>query len=194
MVSNKPYGNILILIGLVCCPCKRADTVTDSLHCIDIEYGINILDNYSQSLKSHSRIDILVGKFCISTLTVTVKLGENIVPDFHKSVAVAAHLTVRLSTAVFYSAVIIYLRTGSAGTCTMFPEIIALTGLGITVKSCDLFSRDADFLIPDFECLIILSIYGRIKSVRIHAHCLGKEFPAPLYCLVLKVITEREIS
>ena len=98
-------------------------------------------------------------------MSVTIELGKYVVPYFHEAVAVTAYLTIRLATSVFFSSVIVNLRTWSAWSCSMLPEVIALTCLRITIESSDFFRSNAYFLGPDIKCLIILSIDRWIKPV-----------------------------
>ena len=99
--------------------------------------------------------------------------GKYVVPYFHKAVTVTADLAVRLTAAVFFSAVIIDLGARTAWTCAMLPEIVTLSGLGVTVESCDTLCRHTDFLRPDVERLVILPVDRRIKS------CLLYTSPSP---------------
>jgi len=48
-------------------------------------------------------------------VAVIIKLGEYVIPYFYISVAVAANGTSGLAAAVFFAAIIINLRTGTAG-------------------------------------------------------------------------------
>ena len=169
MVCNQTDGNVRCIILLIFHTCNGTDSVPDCLHGINIKYGIHILYNNCQSFQPHAGINILLGKLCIVAVSIVIKLGKYVVPDFHKSVAVAAYLAVRLSAAVLDASVIVNFRTGAAGTCTMLPEVIAVT-VFIPVKSGNLLSGHADFLCPDIVCLIILTVNGRIQSVRVHAH------------------------
>ena len=158
MIGYKADRNIIHCICLIRLAGKLTDPVSDSFHCINIKYGIHILHYNGKTLKPHTGIYVFVLKFRVSTVSVTVELCEHVVPDFHKTVTVAANLAVRLSAAVFLASVIVDLRARTAGTCSMLPEVIALSGLGITVKSCDPLGRNTDLLIPDLESLVILTV------------------------------------
>ena len=63
-------------------------------------------------------------KLCISAVTHIVKLGENVVPYFHIAVAIAPRLAIGAAAAVFFAAVKVYFAAGSAGACTVLPEVI----------------------------------------------------------------------
>ena len=117
MVNNDTDGNISVIcrtsfIGDAAR--KRADMIAESLYRIDIKNRTYILDSNCKSFKTHACINILVDQICIVTVTVIVELRENNVPDFHVTVAFAAHYILR-AIAELGSAIIIYFRAGTAG-------------------------------------------------------------------------------
>ena len=75
----------------------------------------------------------------------------------------------------------------------MLPEIIA-GAIFVPVKTGDFFRRHAHFLCPDFKGLVILTVYGRIQPLRVHADHFRQEFPAPRNRLMLKIIPERKVA
>ena len=102
MIGNQTDGHIIERILLVRLSGQFTDLVADCFHRINVEYGIHILHDNRKTLKSHTGIDILLGKFSITTLAITLKLGKYVVPYFHKAVTVTADLAVRLTAAVFF--------------------------------------------------------------------------------------------
>ena len=123
-------------------------------------------------------------------MTVVVKLRENVVPDLNIAVTVAADGAVGSSAAVFLAAVVIYLRAGAAGTCSVLPEVILLA------EAEYLLGRNAYLVMPDIPRLVIVEINRGIEPVRVEADpfLAREELPAPRYCLVLEVIAEGEVS
>ena len=194
MIGNQTDGHIIERILLVRLSGQFTDLVADCFHRINVEYGIHILHDNRKTLKSHTGIDILLGKFSITTLAITLKLGKYVVPYFHKAVTVTADLAVRLTAAVFFSAVIIDLGARTAWTCAMLPEIVTLSGLGVTVESCDTLCRHTDFLRPDVERLVILPVDRRIKSVLLQSEHLCQKLPGPCDRFMLKIITKGKVA
>lgn len=120
------------------------DLIGDVHYGINIEQRVNTLAHNSEAFKTHTGVDVLLCKVRVVTLAVIVKLAENIVPDFDITVAVAAYRTVGLAAAVLLAAVIVYLRAGAAGTCSVLPEVIGLAELenflgGIPICSFQIF-------------------------------------------------------
>ena len=184
MVYDQTDRDVLILVGLINSLCKLTYLVAQCLHRIHVENGIHFLYNDCQTLQTHSGIDIFLFQQLVMTLSVILKLGKYVVPYFHVTVAVAANRTARLAAAVFFTTVIVNLRTRSARSCTMLPEIVLFSKTENTVLC------DADLIVPDIPRLIVLQIYGRIQAVRIQSDYLSKELPGPVDRFALEVITK----
>ena len=153
MVCDQTDGYVILIVLLIFLACNLAYQVTKCTDGIHIKDRINILNNNCQTLKTHTCIDVLLFQGCIVSVSIVLKLSEYVVPYFHVTVAVAAYSTSRFSAAIFLSTVIVDLRTWTARTCAMLPEVIFLT------ETEDSVCRNSDFFIPDVECFIILQIY-----------------------------------
>ena len=192
--TNMVCDNTQAYIGLVALTVRSAGQichlVRDVHNGIHIKQAVHVLTNHSQTLQTHTGIDILLSKLSVIAVSVIVELGEHIVPDFHEAVAITAGAAVRLATAEFYTAVIMDLRAGTAGTGTVLPEIILLA------KSGHALLRNTDDLGPDIPCLVIVFIDSGIHALRLQTNPLGacQELPAPLQGLILKVITKGEVT
>ena len=110
------------------------------------------------------------------TFSVSLELGKYVVPYLHKTVTVTTHFAVRAAAAVFFSAVVINLGAWSARSGTVLPEVIAFSVL-IPVKTNNLLCRNSNLFIPDFDCLIILKLDGRIESVLLQSDDLRQKLP-----------------
>lgn len=192
MIGDQAHRYIHRLVGLIGDFSNLADPVPDGFHGVYVKDRVHVLHHHRQTLKAHAGINIFLGKFLVMSLSIALKLGEYVVPDLHKAVAVTAHLTVGLAAAVFLASVIINLRAGAAGACAMLPEIVAVAVL-VPVKAGNLLRRNADLLVPDLEGLIILPVDGGIEPVRVHAYGFRQEFPAPGNGLMLKIIPKGKI-
>ena len=149
MVCNNSDRNIRYRILLVFDACKLADFISEVLKCIYVEDRIYILNYNCKSLKTHTCIDVLLWKLCVVAFAIIFELSKYVVPNFHETVAFAAHYVLR-TCAVLLTSVIVNFRTWSARSLTMFPEVVFLA------KSVDSVCRNTDFLIPDFESFIII--------------------------------------
>ena len=136
----------------------------------NIHYGINIkqriyaLANDRKTLKTHAGIDIFLRKLSIVSVSVVIKLREDVVPNLYITVAVAANGAVGLAAAVFLASVIVYLRAGTAGACPMLPEIILLA------EAEYLLGGYAYLVMPDAPGLIIVEVHRGIKPVRVESY------------------------
>ena len=153
MVNDQTDGDIFLLVCLIFCMSKFTYTVTKRLHRIYVKDRINILNNCCQTFQTHTCIDILHFQKFVVAVSVIFKLCKYVVPYFDVSVTVTSYCTVRFSTAVFFTAVIINLRTRTAGTGTMLPEVVSFS------KTENAFFRNTDLFMPDIPCFIIFQIY-----------------------------------
>ena len=161
-----------------------ADLLTEGANCINIEHGVNVLYSDCKALKTHSGINILLLQSCIVAVTVVLELCENVVPDFHETVAVASRLGVIFICHIFFAAVIVDFRTRTAGACSVLPEIVFLAEL------VDAVLRNTDLISPDSQSLIVFEVDRRVQSVRVKAYDICQEFPCPVDRFSLEIVTE----
>jgi hypothetical protein len=188
MVGDNAQGNVHLLALAIVSAGELTDLVGDVHDGVNIKEGVYALADNSQTLKTHTGVNVLLNKLGVVVVAVIVKLGENIVPNFHKAVALAADLTVRAAAAVLFATVIVDLRAGAAGPGTVLPEVISLA------KAEDTICRNAYFLVPNLKGFFVVFIDGRIQTVFFQTNHLGQEFPAPSDGFVLEVITEGEVA
>ena len=175
VVDDAADGDILLLDLMILYTCHRADMIAQRDKRIDIKHRIHFLADNRQTLQTHASIDVLLLQRRVMPLTVIFELGEDIVPDLHEAVAVAARLAGVLRPtaleAVLRSAVIVDLRARTARSCPMLPEIVLLAELG------DAALRDPDLVMPDLERLVIVKVDRRIKPVRVEPDHLCQKLP-----------------
>ena len=188
MVRDDAQGNIGLVGLAIGLAGDSGNMVGDILNGIHIKQRIHILHDNSQTLQTHAGINVLLHQLGIVALSIVVELGEYVVPYFHIPVAVTAYGTARLATAILFSTVIVDFRTRTTGTGAMLPEVIFLA------KAENTLCRNADLLVPDLKCLIVILINRRIQTVRIQLHHLSQELPAPCNGFLLKVITEGKVA
>ena len=188
VVGNDPQRNVHLHAEAVGCAGEFRHLIGDIHNGVHIKQAVHILADNSKPLQAHAGIDILLNKLRVVTVSVVIKLGENIVPDFHIPVTVTANGAAGLSTAVLFAPVIVDFGAGAAGTGAMLPEIVLLA------EPEDSLGGDADFLIPDFKRLVVIFINAGVQAVFIQTNHLGQEFPAPGNSFPLKVIAKREVA
>ena len=188
MVRHDADGNIPLMLFLISLARQLADPVPERLDGVHVKDGIHILHHRGKTLQAHARIDVFLDQIGIMAVSVVIELGEHVVPYLDIAVTVAAHRTAGLSAAVLLAAVIIHFGAGAAGAGAVLPEIVFLP------ETEDPLRRDADFLIPDIEGLIVILVNGRIQPVRIQSHHFGQKLPAPGDRLMLEIIPEGKVS
>ena len=188
VVGDDTDGDIVILVRAVGLAGNFADLVDDLTDGIDLEHIVNTLHNASKSFQTHTGVDVLLCELFVGAVAHVVELGEDVVPDFHVTVAVAARLTVILAAAVLDAAVEVNFGAGTAGAGTVFPEVVSLT------EADDVFFRNADLVAPDIECFVVFFIDGRPQQVSGNFHRFGQEFPCPRNSLFLEIVAEGEVA
>ena len=188
MIGNDTKGNIHLHAEAIGRTGKLRHLIGNIHDGVHIKQAVHILTDNRQPLQSHTGVDILLDKLRVIAISVIVKLGEDIVPDFHIPVTVAAHGAARLSAAVLFAPVIIDLRAGTTGTGAMLPEIVLLA------EPEDPVSGDANFLVPDFKSLIVIFINAGEQAVFIQANHLGQKLPAPGNGFPLEVVAEGKVA
>ena len=190
MIGHDTYRYVALLAArclILDATGELADEITKILQRIDVEDGSYILNSDGETLETHTGIDVLLREVTVVSLTIIVKLREYDVPDFHVTVALAAHNVLR-AVSVLLTTIIVDLGTWSARSGAVLPEVVFLAEL------VDVVLRDMHHILPDVIRLLIVYIDRRIQTVRIQADTLGQKLPCPWNRFLLEVITEREVS
>ena len=116
MVCNNTQRNICLMIYSVLLAGEVTYMISQCFHCINIKHGIYILYDTGKTLKSHTCINVLLDQVCIVAVSVIVELAEYVIPDLHVTVTLTPYCTSRFSTSVFFSTVIVNLRTRTTWT------------------------------------------------------------------------------
>ena len=188
MVGYNSQRNILFGIIVVFDTGDTHYVLHNVLNRVDFKEIVNALHDACESFKSHARIYIRMGKAGIAAVAVVFKLRENKIPYLDVSVALASYLAAGLSASLVGTAVKINLRTGTAWTCAVLPEVIFLSEANHVVGS------NADFLSPYIVRFIIVKVNAYIKLVLGHFENLGEELPRPRRSFAFEIIAEREVS
>ena len=188
VIGDDPQGHVHLHALAIGCTGELGDLIGDVHDGVHIEQAVYILADHRQTLQAHAGVDVFLSQLGVVALAVVVKLGENVVPDLHIAVAVAAHGAVRLAAAVLLAPVIIDFRAGAAGAGAVLPEIVGLA------EAENPICGYANLLVPDFKCLVIVLVDGGIQPVLIQANHLGQELPAPGNSFMLEVIAEGEVA
>jgi hypothetical protein len=124
----------------------------------------------------------------IVAFAVGVKLGENKVPYFDETVAVAANGASGLAAAVFNATVKINFGAGAAGAGTDFPEVVLFSETENAV-----FGK-SDYVVPDIVCFTVILINGYIEFVFRKFDNFGEIFPCPRNNFFFEVVSEGEVT
>ena len=184
MVGNNADRDIVLGVVSVALARNSANSIKYLSYGIYLKEVVHALHYASKTLKTHTRIYILLNKLCVVAVSVVIELGEHVVPDLHKAVTVATRLTVGRAAAVLLAAVKINLRARTAGPRAVLPEVICLT------EAHDTLRRNAYLLVPYFKGFLVVLIDRGPKKLTRNFKPFGKEFPRPRNSLVLEVIAK----
>ena len=188
MVSNNTKRNIALFVFMVFNACNFHYVLHNVLYCVNLENVVNVLNDASKSFKAHTCIDIRICKRCIVVFTVIFKLSENKIPEFNVTVTFATNLTIRAATTVFFTAVIVKLRTRTARTLAVLPEVILFT------ESYHMVGLYSNLFCPYIVSLVVIKINATVNFVGVHFHNLSAEFPSPRNNLFFEVVAKREVA
>ena len=188
VVCDDTQGNVCFFVFLVVYACFFAYSGDDIAHGVYLKHIVYALHYASEALKAHTRVYILCGKLCIVAVAVIIELGENVIPDLHISVAIAAGAAVGAAAAVFFAAVEVYFGAGAAGAGAMLPEVVGFA------ETDDVFFLYADLIFPDVICFVVFLVNGRPEKVAGDFERFCKEFPSPFESFFLEVIAKREVA
>ena len=113
-------------------------------------------------------------------MSIILELGKYVVPYLHVTVTVAAYGTAWFATAIFLTAVIVNLRTRTARTCAMLPEVILFAkpekdrSAGIPISLFQISNASSSS-----------KVNRRIQTILIQSDHLGQELPGPVESLRL---------
>ena len=94
MVGYNADGNVVCCIVAVIFTRNFAHGIENFTHGVNLEEIVNSLHNAGKTLKTHTGVYVFLRELSIVSRAVVVELRKDVVPDFHKSVAVASGLTV----------------------------------------------------------------------------------------------------
>ena len=188
VVRDDAKGDVVLLVFVVVDTGDVGNGLHDVLDRVDLEEVVDALHDAGQTLETHAGIDVLVFERRVIVVAVVVELGEDEVPDLHVAVAVAADLAGGLAAAVLFSAVIVDLGAGAAGTGAVLPEVVFLA------ETDHVVFRDTDVLRPDVPRLIVVFVDGAVEFVRRDLEDFREEFPGPVDGVMLEVVAEGEVA
>ena len=74
MVCDDTNGNVNLMLLAIFHACLLTNRIADIFYGIHIENGIYVLDNNSQTLKTHTGINILLLQFAVVSMSIIVEL------------------------------------------------------------------------------------------------------------------------
>ena len=194
VVGNNTQGDITLIALAIFGTGQLRHLVGDVHDSVNLEQAVDALHDTGQTFQTHTGINVLLAQLGIIAVTIVIKLGENVIPDLHVTVAVTANGTTGLAAAILGTTVIVDLGAGATGTGAMLPEVISLA------KTENMIGGNTNLLVPDLIGFIIgrgslIALKNRgVQTVRIQTQHLSQELPAVSDGLLLEIIAKGEVA
>ena len=186
MVSDDLERDVLLRIFAINDTGYFRGVFDDGKEQIRLEVRLLILQHGSQSLKTASRINILVLKRIVLTVFRAVKLRKDEIPDFEVAITITADSTVWAAAAALFTKVDVDFRIRTARAGPNLPEIV--------IEFHDMILRETGLLSPDGGCFIILRIDRDPKLFLRQIQNIRQELPRPGNRLFFKIVSKREVA
>ena len=186
MVRNNLQGNISLLAGTISHTRNLGSVLNNREQQISLKVVPYSLNHRSNTLQSHTSINILVLQIVVLAIFSSIILGKYIVPDFQIAVAVTAYTAGRAAAASFLTQINENLSIRTAWTRADFPEVIIQLYQMIWIK--------ARLCLPESLCLSILWINRSPQLILWQFQHLSQELPGPRNSFLLEIITKGEIA
>ena len=100
VVCDDPEGYVRLMALAVGAPVSAVTRLVMFMTVSTSNRQSHALARHGQTLQAHAGVDVLLGQLGVVAVAVVVELGEDVVPDLHIPVAVAAHGAAGLAAAV----------------------------------------------------------------------------------------------
>ena len=186
MVSDDLERDVLLRIFAINDARYLRGVFDDGKEQIRLEVRLLILQHGSQSLKTASRINILVLKRIVLTVFRAVELRKDEIPDFEVTITITANSTVRAAAAALFAKVDVDFRIRTARAGADLPEVV--------IEFHDMILWEAGLLAPDGGCFIVLRIDRDPKLFLRQIQDIRQELPRPGNRLFFEIVSKREVA
>ncbi len=167
-----------------------ARLLDDGPELVRLEDVLDALEDGGDAFEAHACIDVGLWEIRERAVGFAPELGEDQVPQFAEPVAAAfgAAFIKSPPAANTRPEVDVDLAARAAGHVGDFPEVLGLA------QAADAVRGDADLLLPDAPCFVVVLVNGRPELIRGHAEDLGDVFPAPDDGFFLEIVAKRKVA
>ena len=196
VVGHHPHGNIFFGVSPVGRTAHRGNLLQERLEDIRVVVGFLALNHHAEPFETHPRIDVFGGQRLERTVSLTVELHEDQVPDFNhlRVVVIDQRRPVHLSPFSLVTQVEVNLRAGTARTrIAHLPEIVLFIPLQnmagrqtFRPKIVCLAVKRNPFVGSPLEHRGIESVHGQFITF-------GQQLPRPGNGLFLEIVPETPV-
>jgi hypothetical protein len=162
---------------------------------VDLVVAVHVLQDGGQALQAHAGVHAGGGQRRDRAVFLHVELHEHVVPDLDEAVAVFLGAARRAAGDVVAVVVEDFAARAAGAGVGHHPEVVGLVAAPLVVADADhTLGRQADFLGPDVEGLVVLFVHSGQQALGRQLIDLGQQFPGPLQRLALEVVAKRPIA
>ena len=189
VVGDDPHRHVVVGGGAVGLAGKLFDVGDDPPQQVGVVVGGDPLHHGADPLQAHAGVDRGFRQRGQGAVLGAVELHEDVVPDLHVAVAVAADGALGAAAADLGSVVPEDLGAWAAGAGIAHrPEIVLLA------EAEDALLRHSFLLAPDGGGLVVVVIDGDVEAALVELQIDGEKLPGEGDRLLLEVVAEGEVA
>ena len=197
VVSDNAHCNVALFIDAILLAAHISQTLNRRLEHIGIVVRFLALQNHTQTLETHTRINVVLRQRLQRAISLAVELHKYVVPDLDNlRVILIDHLTTGdqrdlcLITQVEMDLATRTARTGIAH----LPKVILLVATNDVIGGQETQPEIVSLLIERHTVLLRALEYGCIHTLLRQFIHLGQQFPRPLDSLFFEIIAKRPVA
>ena len=197
MVSDNTHCHVALLIDAILLAAHISQTLNRRLEYVGIVVRLLALQNHTQTLETHTRINVVLRQRLQRTVSLAVELHKYVVPNLnHLRVVLIDHFaTGDQSYLCLVTQVEVDLATRTARTgIAHFPEVILFVTTNDMVGRQETQPEIVSLLIERNTVLLRALEYGCIHTLLRQFIHLGQQLPRPFDSLFLEIVAKRPVT
>ena len=197
VVGDYTHRNVALLIYAILLAAHICQALDRRLEYIGIVVRLLTLQNHTQTLEAHTRINVVLRQRLQRTVSLAVELHKYVVPDLdYLRVILIDHLTTGDQCDLSLVAQVeVNLATRTARTgITHLPEVILLVTANDMIGGQETQPEIVSLLIERHTVLLRALEYGCIHTLLRQFVHLSQQLPSPLDSLFLEIVAKRPVT
>ena len=194
MVGDDTEGNGLLAVVLgVRLSTRLRNGVEQRREDVGVVVGRDALHRHGEALKTHSRVDVLVGKGHEGAVCHAVEFHEHEVPDFNHLRVVFVDQIAAVDLGAFFVAAEVNVDFGARSTrpcLAHLPEVVLFVGRKYAVVGNVRLPLGTRFVIGRQSISLVPAKDSDVQAIFVEPVAVGEQFPRPVDGLGLEVVAK----